>query len=49
MTTNLTNTGSQMPDEGNARKVVRGALQVAGGAVPIVGGMLSAIAVAWSE
>ena len=49
MTTDLTNTGSQMPDEGNAGKVVRGALQVAGGAVPIVGGMLSAIAGAWSE
>lgn len=38
-----------IPDEGNAKKVVRGALQVAGGAVPVVGGLLSAIAGAWSE
>lgn len=40
---------NEIPEEGNVGKVVRGALQVAGGAVPLVGGILSAIAGAWSE
>lgn len=39
----------EMPDEGKAGKAVRGALQVASGAVPFVGGILSALAGAWSE
>ncbi|WP_347888507.1 hypothetical protein ABHF54_01320 [Nitrosomonas europaea] len=38
-----------IPDEGNAKKVARGTLQVIGGAVPLVGGLLSALAGAWSE
>lgn len=38
-----------IPEEGTAAKAARGALQVASGAVPIVGGILSALAAAWSE
>jgi hypothetical protein len=38
-----------LPEEGNTAKAMRGALQVAGGAVPYVGGVLSAIVGAWSE
>jgi len=38
-----------MPEEGKAAKAARGALQVASGAVPVVGGILSALAGAWSE
>jgi hypothetical protein len=49
MTTDSTDTGSELPEDGNAGKVIRGALQVAGGAVPVLGGLLSAIAGAWSE
>ena len=37
------------PEEGKSGKIIRGALQVASGAVPMVGGILSAIAGAWSE
>jgi hypothetical protein len=37
------------PDEGSKGKLGRGALQVASGAVPFVGGIFSAIAGAWSE
>lgn len=37
------------PEEGKSAKVIRGALQVASGAVPLVGGILSALAGAWSE
>lgn len=38
------------PPEGNkSAKIARGALQAVGGAVPFVGGVLSAIAGAWSE
>ena len=39
----------KMPSGGNLGKVGRGALQVAGGVVPFVGGLLSAAAGAWSE
>lgn len=39
----------QLPDNSKGSKVVRGALQAAGGAVPFVGGVFSAIASAWSE
>ena len=35
--------------EGSTSKVIRGALQVIGGAVPFAGGLLSAAAGAWSE
>lgn len=35
--------------ENNTSKILRGALQVIGGAVPVAGGMLSAVAGAWSE
>jgi hypothetical protein len=38
-----------IPEEGKGAKAIRGALQVASGAVPLVGGFLSAIAGAWSE
>jgi hypothetical protein len=38
-----------MPGEGTLGKAGRGALQVASGAVPLVGGILSALAGAWSE
>jgi len=37
------------PDDDNKGKIARGALQAIGGAVPFVGGFLSAIASAWSE
>ena len=38
-----------MPEGGKTAKAARGTLQVVGGAVPLVGGILSAIAGAWSE
>ena len=38
-----------LPEGGNTAKAMRGALQVASGAVPYVGGVLSAIVGAWSE
>jgi len=38
-----------LPTEGSTPKIVRGALQVIGGAVPFAGGLLSAAAGAWSE
>lgn len=38
-----------MPGSGTFGMAARGALQVAGGAVPFVGGLLSALAGAWSE
>jgi hypothetical protein len=41
--------GEGIPEEGNTGKVVRGALQVVSGAVPYVGGVLSAVVGAWSE
>src|ERR1700722_18053821 len=37
------------PKPGKAAKISRGALQVIGGALPLGGGILSAIAGAWSE
>jgi hypothetical protein len=37
------------PKSGKVAKISRGALQVIGGAVPLAGGLLSAIAGAWSE
>jgi len=39
----------EKPESSNVTKISRAALQVAGGAIPLVGGMLSAIAGAWSE
>lgn len=41
--------GEGIPEEGNTGKVVRGALQVVSGAVPYMGGVLSAVVGAWSE
>src|SRR3990167_7994465 len=38
-----------LPLEGTTPKVVRGALQIVGGAVPFAGGLFSAAAGAWSE
>ena len=38
-----------LPAEGSTPKIVRGALQVIGGAVPFAGGLFSAAAGAWSE
>lgn len=43
------NKGEGIPEEGNTGKVVRGVLQAASGAVPLVGGVLSAVLGAWSE
>jgi hypothetical protein len=40
---------SGIPEEGTVGKAARGALQFASGAVPVIGGILSAIAGAWSE
>lgn len=39
----------KLPERGKVAKISRGALQVVGGGVPFVGGVLSAIAGAWSE
>ena len=39
----------KLPDGTKSAKIARGALQVVGGAVPLAGGILSAIAGAWSE
>lgn len=39
----------ELPESGKVAKISRGALQVVGGAVPFAGGVLSAIAGAWSE
>lgn len=39
----------KIPEGGKGAKITRGALQVAGGAIPYVGGFLSAIAGVWSE
>jgi hypothetical protein len=41
--------GSKIPAGGKGAKISRSALQVIGGAVPFAGGVLSAIAGAWSE
>jgi hypothetical protein len=49
MTTSVPDDSGKIPEEGKAGKAIRGALQVASGAVPVVGGILSAIAGAWSE
>jgi hypothetical protein len=38
-----------LPEEGKTPKIIRGALQVVGGAVPFAGGLFSAAAGAWSE
>src|SRR5580700_5751833 len=38
-----------MHEEGKTPKVIRGALQVVGGAVPFAGGLFAAAAGAWSE
>jgi hypothetical protein len=38
-----------LPAEGNAPKIVRGALQLVSGAIPFAGGLFSAAAGAWSE
>jgi hypothetical protein len=40
---------SHPPKAGKVAKISRAALQIAGGAVPLAGGLLSAIAGAWSE
>ena len=45
----VSSTGDELPEEGKAGRAARGALQIASGAVPLVGGILSAIAGAWSE
>ncbi len=39
----------KLPTSGKSAKITRGALQVAGGAVPFAGGVLSAFAGAWSD
>lgn len=49
MTSNLLANNNEMPEEGTVGKAARGALQVASGVVPFVGGILSAMAGAWSE
>jgi len=45
----MENDNKDLPIGGNTPKVIRGALQVIGGAVPFAGGLLSAAAGAWSE
>jgi hypothetical protein len=40
---------NKLPEDGKAAKISRGALQVVSGVVPFAGGILSAIAGAWSE
>ncbi len=40
---------AELPESGKVAKISRGALQVVGGVVPFAGGVLSAIAGAWSE
>jgi hypothetical protein len=37
------------PEGHHAGKFIRGGLQIVGGAVPFAGGLLSAVAGAWSE
>lgn len=49
MSTDNTYNISDLPEEGKAGKAIRGAFQVASGAVPVIGGLLSALAGAWSE
>lgn len=49
MTIDALKGSEDIPEEGKGAKAIRGALQVASGAVPLVGGFLSAIAGAWSE
>lgn len=49
MTDEHSGASNELPDEGNTGKAIRGALQVASGVVPLLGGILSAIAGAWSE
>ena len=49
MTADVPSPGDEMPDESKGGKAARGALQIASGAVPFVGGIFSAIAGAWSE
>ena len=39
----------KLPDSSKAAKISRSALQAIGGAVPFAGGVLAAIAGAWSE
>lgn len=39
----------EIPKSGKVAKITRGALQVVGGAIPFAGGVLSAVAGAWSE
>ncbi len=45
----MTEENKNIPEEGPTPKIVRGALQVIGGAVPFAGGLFSAAAGAWSE
>ena len=37
------------PEGSKRSKIARGALQAVGGAIPLAGGLLSALAGAWSE
>jgi len=50
MTGEIDKNGDQkLPGSGKVAKISRGALQAVGGAIPLAGGILSAIAGAWSE
>lgn len=50
MSDEIENSGDfKLPESGKIAKISRGALQAVGGAVPFAGGILSAIAGAWSE
>lgn len=49
MAENMNSEDKNVPDDGVGGKAARGALQVVGGVVLFVGGLLSAIAGAWSE
>lgn len=43
------NIPDKLPENSTKKKIAKSALQIAGGAIPFVGGILSAVAGAWSE
>lgn len=49
MPNEMTANNNNLPEGGRGPKIVRGALQIIGGAVPFAGGLFSAAAGAWSE
>lgn len=45
----MSDESNDYPQEGKAPKIIRGGLQIVGGAIPFAGGIFSAAAGAWSE